>query len=100
MKIEEFEEKILTSTGWVTRTQLDQMNAEKLKKMKSPHTPEFGPPSKRCPYKSGADKSCDGERCAWYVMDKCAQTCPNPSAGRRCPVRGDKCMLDCALRGE
>lgn len=99
MKIVEFEEKILTSTGWVTRTQLDQMNAKKRKEIPS-LTVGDTLPSKQCPYKSGANRACDGERCSWYVLDKCAQTCPNPNVGRRCPICGDKCQLNCGLRGE
>ena len=90
------EEKIMTRVGWVTRTQLEQMHKES---GTSPPPVDI-PPSKQCPYKSGVNRACDGEKCSWYVLDKCAQTCPNPSAGRRCPIRGDKCILDCGLRGE
>lgn len=99
MKIEEFEEKILTSTGWVTRTQLEQMNAEKMKKAPAA---EWGPPSKRCPLKDGATRTCQKGGCAWYNEAEgcCYMTCPHPAAGRKCPYTNAACTYDCAMRTE
>ena len=93
----EYEPTILTSNGTLTEQQLHQMNAAKKNQTFTPAVPE---PSKNCPFKSGMQPKCDGEACAWYTATGCAQVCPHPAAGKKCPYKHAACAYDCALRPE
>lgn len=93
----EYEPKIMTSTGTLTEEQLHRMNAAKESRT---FTPAPSEPSKRCPFKTGARKDCGKDDCAWWSGGKCAQSCPHPAAGRKCPHKGTVCTYDCALRSD
>lgn len=94
----EYEPTITTSHGTVTQRQLAAMNAREKEK------PTFIPPKfqpvKICPFKTGMRANCDKEACAWFTDVGCAQKCPHPAAGKKCPYKHTACAYDCALRAE
>lgn len=95
----EYEPTITTTHGTITQRQLHDMNAREKAKSAS-FTPPAFPSVKRCPFKTGMQTSCDGEACAWHTEGRCAQTCPHPAAGKKCPYKHTACVYDCALRPE
>ena len=92
----EYETQVFTSHGTLTQRQLDAMNAREKEKPAFTYTPT--PPPKSCPLKGGPGFLCSKEDCAWYTETGCAQTCPHPAAGRKCPHTNAKCTYTCALR--
>jgi len=49
-----------------------------------------------CPLSTGADAHCKLDACAWYTGTGCAQGCPHPATGKKCPVNNNVCAADCA----
>lgn len=94
----EYEPTILTSHGTLTQRQLAEMNARA--KDKPPFVPVQTEPPKDCPFSGGIDTKCTKTACAWYVEGKCAQICPHPETGKKCPHKRTACTADCALRAE
>ncbi len=94
----EYEPTVITTCGTITQRQLDDLNARKKEKQKPVYKPPE--PSKTCPLKSGMYANCDKEACAWYTATGCAQTCPHPATGKKCPYKHTACTYDCALRKE
>lgn len=94
----EYEPTILTSHGTLTQRQLAEMNARA--KDKPSFVPVQTEPPKDCPFKRGVHTNCDKEACAWYTGDRCAEKCPHPAPGKKCPYKNTACADDCALKGE
>lgn len=92
----EFEPKITTSHGTLTRRQLDALNARE-KAKPAPTAVKF-PSSKSCPFRTGMNKDCRREACAWFDGTGCAQSCPHPATGKKCPHNNYNCTNECALR--
>lgn len=93
----EYEPIITTSHGTVTMKQLASMNAREKGKAVTP--PAFEP-TKYCPFKTGVSTRCTKDDCAWFTEGKCAQSCPHPATGKKCPHNNTACKNDCALQSE
>lgn len=94
----EYEPTILTSNGTLTQQQLADMNARK--KTEPAFVPTSELPVKSCPFKTGLRSNCTMGDCAWYTSEGCAQKCPRPAAGKKCPYKNTACTYNCALRAE
>lgn len=92
----EYEPTIQTSAGTVTLQQLKDMQARE--KDKPAYVPESKPPAKSCPLETGMHSNCKMDACAWFVEGRCAQKCPHPAAGKKCPYKGTNCTNSCAMR--
>lgn len=93
-----YETTVTTTHGILTQEQIDSGGTRR--KEKPAFVAAEVPPAKYCPFKTGVRTNCDGEACAWYTETGCAQTCPHPTVGRKCPYKRTACTYDCALMGD
>jgi len=100
-KIVEHEPIIITTAGAMTQAQLDAFNKERREFEAEARAKELSRDQERtaegsCPLSTGVDTRCRMDKCAWYTGEGCAQVCPHPAQGKRCPYSKVACAADCA----